>query len=184
MVTEEMQARFRDLLEKIDEQCLKYEEEHGDAGGGYAHLVKEDKSVSLTRVREYLVEQFPETTTEERAAIVKLFDEWCFDMEPGNRFTTINPEKGCCVGSWALEEVENQVEVSYLAETLECSKEDIREMVRAEKDRKDFCIGTLYRDDFSAFETYQVTDGCWFAVVPREWFVDMLEEIRDNSYEE
>lgn len=176
----DLRKRFKVLLQACDDGWLEYEEKHGDAGASYVHLIDEERMAKKT-LKAYMAEHLPDVTEAEQKAILKRFDQWSVDMEPGHRFSSTDPEKGCCVGSWALEEVQNQIEVSMLAEQLGCDESEVREMVRAEKEGNDFCIGTIYRDDFDTFETYQCTDAVWCAVVSKQWILDQLEELRDSD---
>jgi hypothetical protein len=180
MVTEELQKAFSEYLTKCDEAYLEYEEKHSDACGAYSHCVMWDRQ-SKDKLEEYAREQFPGITDEQVEYLRDAFDSWSFDMEPGHRFTTIPAEQGCCVASYAIEEVENQHEVKVIAEALDCEVEDVRKMVRNEKDLGSHCIGTLSTFyTFDTFETYQCTDACWFAVVPRSWFVETLEQYEEE----
>jgi hypothetical protein len=138
---------------------------------------------SKDKLEEYAREQFPGITDEQVEYLRDAFDSWSFDMEPGHRFTTIPAEQGCCVASYAIEEVENQHEVKVIAEALDCEVDDVRVMVIAVKDKgSDHCIGHIYRpESFDTFETYQATDACWFAVVPRSWFTETLEQYEEEQ---
>lgn len=178
MVTEELQKAFSEYLTKCDEAHLEYEEKHSDAGYAYVHCVVEDRH-SKDKLEEYAREQFPGLTDEQVEYLRDAFDEWSFDMEPGHRFTTIPVEQGCCVASYAIEEVENQHEVKAIADALDCEVEDVWEMVTIEKNRNNHCIGTLFAK--GTFETYQCTDACWFAVVPRSWFLETLEQYEEEQ---
>ena len=189
MIDPELQAAFRELLKSCDESYLKYEEEHGDAGDAYAHCVTESPG-SLEKLALYISVNFPDWTKRERLAVIDEFDQWSFDMEPGHRFSswptyeTDTDRRGCCVWGTALEEVENQIELSWLAEALDCSIAEVRELVLHEKDfsHSDFCIGTIsWPETFDTFETYQCTDACWFAIVPYTWFTDKIEEVRERQ---
>ena len=141
MVTDELRTRFRDLLEKADERHLEYEESHGDAGDAYTHTVMENRRYCIEKLEEYIQNHFNGVIDVfEMALIVQEFDEWCFDMEPGNRFSCVAPEKGVLLWSDCLEEVENQHEVSRYAEELDCTTNEVRELVREEAEKNDFCI--------------------------------------------
>ena len=176
-----LRKRFKALLQASDDAHLEYEEKHGDAGAAYVHLVVEEKNRSKEKLKEYLTEHMPEVTEAEQKAILKNFDQWCIDMQPGHRFSTTKPEEGCCVGSWALEEVENQHEVKRYAEELDCEEHEVRDMACAEEKEGDFCIRCSDRDKFDTFLTYQCTDAVWCAVVPREWIDGQLEELRNSD---
>ena len=189
MIDPELQQRFRELLKRCDESYLEYEEKHGDAGDAYCHCVTESSGV-VEALTEYIQVNFPSWTFDEVQSVVDEFDEWSFNMEPGHRFSgrrNSDPDEqreGCQVWAAAVEEVENQYEVKWLAEELDCEVEDIRELVLAEKEckRSDFCIGHIYRPEtFDTFETYQATDACWFAVVPYDWFTEKIEEVRERE---
>ena len=184
MINPDLQQRFRDLLRRCDDAHLEYEEKHGDAGDAYCHCVIESLG-SLEKLDNYIQTNFPEWTDRERQAVIDEFDRWSFDMVPGHRFSTwptTEPDeqrKGCCVWGAAIEEVENQYEVKVLADELDCEVEDIRELVLAEKECREFCIGSIHRpESFDTFDTYQSTDVCWFAVVPYDWFIDTIYEVR------
>lgn len=191
MIDPELQQRFRELLQRCDESHLEYEEKHSDAGGAYTHCVVEDVRYTKEALEEYIQTNFPDWTPDEVKAVLDEFDQWSFDMEPGHRFRgrkNTDPDEskaGCQVWSASIEEVENQYEVGWLAEELDCEVEEIRELVLAEKEgRSDFCIGSIYRPEtFDTFETYQCTDACWFAVVPYAWFEDHIEEVRERHDE-
>lgn len=176
----DLQKRFREQLALCDAAHLEYEEEHGDAGNAYTHCVIEDKGYAVKRLKEYVTENMPEVTPDELKEIMSRLDGWSFDMEPGHRFTTVSVQKGVVLNGFPIEEVENQYEVKVLAEQLGCEVEEVRELVLAEND---FCIGTLYRENFDTFETYQITDCCWFAVLPKCWIEDTLNEIREEAAE-
>lgn len=187
MINPELQQRFRELLSRCDESHLEYEEKHSDAGAAYAHCVTEDRHLVRKALTAYISANFPTWTPDEVKAVMEAFDKWSFDMQPGHRFSYWNndspdeEQKGCCVWGAAIEEVENQIELSWLAEELDCEIHEVRELVLAEKEfgRSEFCIGTIYRPDtFDSFETYQCTDACWFAVVPYDWFIDQITDIR------
>ena len=180
MVTEDLRSRFKALLEKHDEAPLEYEEKHEDAGSGYVHLLAEESPYGAKRLKEFMLEHYPKFMESQVAwkKLAERFDKWAVEMKPGNRFTTIDESEGCCVGSWSLEEVENQHEVKTFVDELDCTEEEVRELVRAEKDH---CIGTIYRDDFNTFHSYQATDACWFCVVPRSWINDTIEEILSDE---
>ena len=189
MIDPELQQRFRELLTRCDESHLEYEEKHGDAGDAYTHCVVEDVRHVKEALDEYILTNFPNWTPEEVKAVLSGFDRWSFDMEPGHRFSgrrNADPDEakvGCQVWSASVEEVENQYEVKTLAEELDCEIDEVRELVLAEREnpRSDFCIGSIYRPEtFSTFETYQCTDACWFAVVPYEWFIEKIEEVRER----
>lgn len=190
MIDPELQAAFRELLKSCDESYLKYEEEHGDA---YSHCVTESPG-SKEALTKYIQVNFPDWTFDEVQSVVDEFDQWSFDMEPGHRFSNWGTsydkrypdteQRGCCVWSAAIEEVENQYDVARIAEDLDCSIAEVRELVLHEKDssHSDFCIGTIYRpESFDTFETYQCTDACWFAIVPYTWFTDKIEEVRERQ---
>lgn len=179
----DLRKQFKALLQAADDSHLEYEEKHGDAGSAYVHLVTEDEQRAKKKLLEYMKEHMPDVTEDERKAIVRKVDEWCIDMQPGHRFSTTDPEEGCCVDSWALEEVENQHEVKRFAEELDCEESEVRGMARAEEKEGDFCIRCSDRDEFDTFLTYQCTDAVWCAVVPREWINDQLEEIRQEFAE-
>lgn len=190
MIDPELQQRFRELLTRCDESHLEYEEKHGDAGDAYCHCVTESSGV-IEALTEYIQVNFPSWTFDEVQSVVDEFDEWSFSMEPGHRFSgrrNTDPDEqreGCRVWGAAVEEVENQYGVNWLAEELDCEVEDIRELVLAEKECGDFCIGHIYRPEtFDTFETYQCTDACWFAVVPYDWFTEKIEEVRERQAEE
>jgi|LakMenE18May11ns_1017448.scaffolds.fasta_scaffold9959384_21 hypothetical protein len=192
MIDPELQQRFRELLTRCDESHLEYEEEHGDAGDAYSHCVVEDSHNVREALVYYILTNFPGWTPEEVKAVLGEFDQWSFDMVPGHRFSgrrNTDPDEskaGCQVWSTSVEEVENQVEVKTLAESLDCEVENIRELVLAEKEGRmsDFCIGHIYRPEtFTTFETYQATDACWFAVVPYDWFTEKIEEVREHAEE-
>lgn len=189
MIDPELQLAFRELLKSCDESRLEYEEEHGDAGDAYTHCVTESPG-SKEALTQYIQVNFPDWTFDEVQSVVDEFDEWSFDMEPGHRFSSWptyevdTDRRGCCVWGAAIEEVENQVELSWLAESLDCGIAEVRELVLYEKDfsHSDFCIGTIFRpESFDSFETYQCTDACWFAVVPYAWFTDKIEEVRERQ---
>lgn len=189
MIDPELQAAFRELLKSCDESHLEYEEKHGDAGDAYTHCVTESPS-SKEALTKYIQVNFPDWTFDEVQSVVDEFDEWSFDMEPGHRFSSWptyeadTERRGCCVWGAAIEEVENQVELSWLAESLDRSVAEVRELVLHEKECRpsDFCIGTIYRPEtFDTFETYQCTDACWFAIVPYTWFIDKIEEVRERQ---
>jgi hypothetical protein len=180
MVTEELQKAFSEYLTKCDEAYLEYEEKHSDAGDAYTHCVMEDRW-SKDKLEEYAREQFPGITDEQVEYLRDAFDVWSFDMEPGHRFTTIPVGQGCCVAGYAIEEVENQHEVKVIAEELDCGVEDVRAMVLAETYQ---CIGSISKameDKFITFHTYQCTDACWFAVVPRCWIEESLQQYEDDQ---
>jgi len=71
--------------------------------------------------------------------------------------------------------------VSRYAEELDCTENEVRELVREEAEKGNFCLRYYGTDNFSTFQTYQVTDACWLAVLPRSWIVDQLEEIREEE---
>ena len=192
MIDPELRHRFRELLKRCDESHLEYEETHSDAGNNNAHCVVEDSHSVKKAMVYYILTNFPDWTPDEVKAVLNEFDKWSFEMEPGHRFSgrkTTDPDErreGCQVWSTSIEEVENQVEVKWLAEELDCEVEEVRELVRAEKEcsRSDFCIGHIHRPEtFDTFETYQCTDACWFAVVPYDWFADAVHEVRSNCDE-
>jgi hypothetical protein len=186
MIDPELQQRFRELLKASDAWRLEYEETCSDAGSAYSHCVVEDSHSVREALVYYILTNFPGWTPDEVKAVLEAFDRWSFDMEPGHWFSgrrnTDHDEAkaGCQVWSTSVEEVENQYEVEMLAEELDCEVEDIRELVLAEKEgRSDFCIGHIYRPEtFNTFYTYQGTDACWFAVVPYDWFIDKITDIR------
>ena len=186
MIDPELQQRFRELLTRCDESHLEYEEKHGDAGDAYTHCVVEDSHRVKKTLAGYIGTNFPDWTPDEVQSVVDEFDRWSFDMEPGHRFSiwsTTEPDgerEGCCVWAASVEEVENQIEVKWLADELDCEVEEVRELVTAEYHEGDFCIGSLSRLDFDCFYTYQCTDACWFAVVPYDWFTDAIHEVRSN----
>ena len=181
MVTDELRTRFRDLLEMADECHLEYEESHGDAGDAYTHMVMEDKRHCIEKLEEYIQANFSGVTESEIELVIEAFDKWCFDMQPGNRFSCVAPEDGVLLRSRCIEEVENQHEVSRYAEELDCTENEVRELVREEAEKGNFCLRYYGTDNFSTFQTYQVTDACWLAVLPRSWIVDQLEEIREEE---
>ena len=187
MIDPELQQRFRELLTRCDESHLEYEEKHSDAGDAYCHCVTESSGV-IEALTEYIQVNFPSWTFDEVQSVVGEFDEWSFNMEPGHRFSgrrNSDPDEqreGCYAWAASIEEVENQYEVKWLADELDCEVEDIRELVLAEKECRDFCIGSIHRPEtFDTFETYQVTDACWFAVVPYDWFTEKIEEVRERE---
>jgi len=190
MIDPELQQRFRELLKRCDESHLEYEEKHCDAGDAYCHCVVEDSRSVKKALVEYIGTNFPEWTSDEVKAVLSEFDQWSFDMEPGHRFSgrrNSDPDEqreGCQVWAASVEEVENQIEVKWLADELDCEVEDIRELVTAEYHDGDFCIGSLSRLDFDCFYTYQCTDACWFAVVPYDWFTEKIEEVRERQSKE
>lgn len=193
MIDPELQQRFRELLTRCDESHLEYEEKHGDAGDAYSHCVVEDSQSVKKALTEYIQVNFPSWTFDEVQSVVDEFDRWSFNMEPGHRFSgrrNTDPDEqreGCQVWAAAIEEVENQIEVNWLADELDCSYAEVRELVLAEKEckRSDFCIGSIHRPEtFDTFETYQCTDACWFAVVPYDWFTEKIEEVRERQAEE
>lgn len=189
MIDPELQQRFRELLTRCDESHLEYEEKHGDAGDAYCHCVTESSGV-IEALTQYIQVNFPSWTFDEVQSVVGEFDKWSFNMEPGHRFSgrrNSDPDEqreGCQVWGAAIEEVENQYAVSWLAEELDCEVEEVRELVKAEYDKGEFCIGSIPRLDFDTFETYQCTDACWFAVVPADWFIEKIEEVRERQAEE
>lgn len=197
MIDPELQQRFRELLTRCDESRLEYEEKHGDAGDAYCHCVTESSGV-IEALTQYIQVNFPSWTFDEVQSVVGEFDEWSFNMEPGHTFSPWkvgggdwlrgDPDtdrKGCCVWGAAIEEVEEQYEVKVLAEELDCFHAEVRELVMAEKELSNFCIGSIHRPEtFDTFETYQCTDACWFAVVPYDWFTEKIEEVRERQAEE
>lgn len=183
MVDEDLKRRFTEYLTKCDETYLEYEEKHGDAGAAYTHCVVESwqngyaKRTFIDYVKEHI-----DCTQGELAELVKRFDAWSFEMEPSHIFgCSVDPDKGIVIDSYDLGEVENQHEVNVIAEELECEPDDVRELVKQAKAEHDFCIGSIYRDNFETFETYQATDAVWMAVVPRSWIDDTLDEIRTEA---
>lgn len=185
MIDPELQQRFREYLLRCDEAHLEYEEKHGDAGDAYAHCVTESPGVA-DALAEYIRVNFPDWSLEEAGRVIDEFDQWSFDMTPGHRFSgwsATDPDenhRGCCVWGTSIEEVENQYEVKALAEELDCEVEDIRELVGVEYEKGEFCIGSLACLNFDHFYTYQCTDACWFAVVPYDWFIEKITEIRGS----
>lgn len=177
---DDLKTRFKALLEKHDEAHLEYEEKHEDAGSGYVHLLTEESPYGLERLKEFMLEHYPEfmQSKDDWRKLAERFDEWSVEMKPGHRFTTIDESEGCCVGSWPLEEVENQHEVKLFADELDCTEEEIRELVRAEKDH---CVRFSEDSPFDTFESYQCTGACWFCVVPRSWINDTIEEIQSEE---
>jgi hypothetical protein len=174
MVDDDLRKRFREWLQKADEAGLEYEEKHSDAGDAYVHCVIEDKPHYVAKIKAYIKDELGIQDEAFIAHAVKEFDQWSFDMQSGHRFTTIDPAEGCYIWAAAIEEVELQYETKVIAEDLDCEVEDVVECVKAESALREFCIH--YYDNTDTFYTYQATDACWFAVIPRCWFTDLLEE--------
>jgi len=179
MINPELKNAISDYITKCDESYLEYETEHGDVGDAYVHCVMEDKRHWATKFEEYAKQEFPELDDNAIDWLLSESDKWAFDMKPGHRFTSFKPEEGCCIWSAAIEEVENQFEVSAIAEEFVCSDDEVREIVSVLCDESEHCIH-MHSPDFTHFETYQATDCCWFAVISREWFIDKIEEYRDE----
>jgi hypothetical protein len=182
MINPELKKAISDYITKCDESHLEYETEHSDAGDAYIHCVMEDKRNWGTTFEEYVKQEFPELDEQAIEWLLGEFDEWDFEMKPGHRFTSFEPAEGCCIWFAAIEEVENQIEVSRIAEEFDCSKAEVCEIIRWLKNEGHHCIRCDYIErEHGTFETYQATDCCWFAVISREWFADKIEEYYDEQ---
>lgn len=177
---DDLKTRFKALLEKHDEAHLEYEEKHDDAGSGYVSCFVDESPHGRKKLKEFMAEHYPEFmgSKDNWKKLAARLDKWAVEMKPGHRFTTIDESEGCCVGSWALEEVENQHEVKVFADELDCTEEEVRELVRVEKDH---CVLCSKDRPFDTFGSYQCTDACWFCVVPRSWIDDTIEEILNED---
>ena len=180
MINPELKSQISTYITKCDEAHLEYEEKHGDAGDAYCHCAMEDKRKWGQKFHDYVAEQFPELTEDQIDEMLSDVDEWSFDMVPGHRFSGETPaEEGLTIWGACIEEVENQHEVKAIADEFDCEVDEVREIVAALYETSDHCIGSIPRKDFDTFYTYQCTDACWFAVIPRSWFVDKIEEMQD-----
>ncbi len=185
-MTDDLKIRFEKYLEDCDKAYLEYEETHGDAGAGYAHVLVESWRNGYAK-RPFIdyAKEHTDCSEQELRELVKRFGndaEWSIEFKPGHIFSCqVPPEEGIVIDSWDLGEVENQYEVSVIAEHLDCEEEEVRALVRQARQEHNFCIGSIYREDFQTFETYQTTDAVWLAVVPRSWFDDTLSEIREEN---
>lgn len=179
MINPELKKAISDYITNCDESYLEYETTHGDAGDAYVHCVMEDKRNWGTKFEDYVKQEFPGLDAEAIDWLLCEADQWSFDMVPGHRFTFFKPEEGLSIWGTSIEEVENSFGVSVIAEEFVCSDDEVREIVSELCDEAEHCIH-MFLPDFTSFYTYQSTDCCWFAVIPRCWFVDKIEEMQDE----
>jgi len=182
MINPELKNAISAFITRCDESHLEYETTHCDAGSAYDHCVMDDKRHWGQEFFDYVREQFPGLDDDQIDEMLSDVDQWSFDMVPGHRFSSTSPEEGLCIWSAAIEEVENQFEVSVIAEECDCTEDEVCAVVTALKYEGDHCIHCDYiARKHGTFETYQCTDCCWFAVIPRSWFVDKIEEMQDGD---
>ena len=180
MINPELKKAISDYITKCDESWLQYETTHSDAGDAYVHCVMQDKPHWGTKFEDYVKQEFPGLDDEAIDWLLSEADQWSFDMTPGHRFSSTSPKEGLSIWGTSIEEVENQFEVSVIAEEFVCSDEEVREIVSRLCDESEHCIH-MHSPDFKCFCTYQATDCRWCAVISREWFIDKIEEYEEEN---
>lgn len=168
---------FLKLVNDADDCNEEYQTKHDDAGDSYVHMVTEEIEQYRAKVAAYACEllNVNELTAE---LIAAEFDQWCVDMVAGHRFT--GDIKGSMkLNGWAIEEIENQHELSRYAAELDCEISQIVEWVKKLDDDNDVCA--RYNRKGDTFETYRCTDGCWFATIDDAWFADTLIDLIDQD---
>jgi hypothetical protein len=162
-----------DVLTQIQEWSEEYNTTHDDAGDGYAHMVAEGCwPDQWKRICEYLDENFDLTD----AQLDKLADcgeEFCddFEMRPGHIFSG-EPGDGIVLDSWPVGEIEEQIEISHLAEQAKLPESLVRHLI---SEQSDFCL-RMWRTDSATCEMYIYTDDIWQAVLTDERIEDILAE--------
>lgn len=149
-------------LENVSTWAVEYETEHEDSAGNYADLLMED-SQAIDKLRQ-LLGFSPSGIYGLRNAMDR--------VEAKQSYTMCSPSDDA-VASYAVGEVETQLEISVICAELDLQESVVRSLLN-ELDR-DFCILGL-RDSSDTFEIYNNTDNIWEFVLTPEAKTDCLLE--------
>ena len=171
--------RYHELAKKlqssIDSQ-VEYETENNDAGGNYAHMIREggwSYSNGPDRLKEWLKENELPYDPEFLESIEDDLLDWC-EMESGHIFSRDTTKEKFLVDSYAVGEIEMQFCLLDLVNLFDIEEEEAKEFSTLAQSENDFGLSPQADGGFLAYEN---TDSTWRFYITRDWVKTRINDL-------